>query len=57
MVRPNWTWSCHACGAVRPNEDIEVVFRRRYCRDNPECLRIAQAMVRDDSERLGKYFR
>jgi hypothetical protein len=47
------TWSCHICGKIREDEDIEVFTyllkdlpgaerNVRYCRDNPECRRGAE---------------
>ena len=46
----NLTWSCHVCGAERPDEKIsvystvvtnsgiEIKQNVRYCNDNPACI-------------------
>jgi hypothetical protein len=49
---PNLTWTCHVCGATRPDAAIsvrsrvielgkprfEVTENVRYCNDNPDCI-------------------
>ncbi|MFA5394999.1 MAG: hypothetical protein WC346_03170 [Methanogenium sp.] len=49
----NEKWSCHICGKMRDDEDIEVLTyllkdlpgaerNIRYCRDNEECKKKAE---------------
>ena len=50
------TWSCHVCGKVRPDAEIDVAVatgtlpasgapvavNQRYCKDDPDCKEAAQ---------------
>ena len=53
------SWKCMACGEIRPDECIDVfkadvspeysvpgavIENRKYCNDNPECLKIVMEM-------------
>lgn len=65
--RANLTWTCHVCGAERPDDKISVAsatfpvaggraegtVNRRYCNDRTECKAAAPIAARQEAWRIG----
>lgn len=66
--RANLTWTCHVCGAERPDDKIslasatfpvadgrsEGAVQLRYCNDRTECKAAAPVMARQEAWRRGR---